>query len=206
MAVFAICVFTIILNTLEYVLLFDVFYVRRLGPISIPKFTGASTIFVWVDIMYGFVLPFIIMSSGTITILVKLRKHSVEKTQLLTPRAKSISKIIVIANIVFLVTMVPYRIVCIMESSVGYRPYLHRLFDPFLFMTDANAALNFFFYVLSGSRFRADVKELFCKKRKYNTAKDSSSLEPMTPVTNHVRFSDLGFQSEKQRLRSHEIT
>lgn len=201
LSVLVICVFTILLNTVEYFVLFDVFYVRRLGPISIPKFSGASNIFVWIDIMYGFVLPFIIMSSGTIIIIVKLRRHSVAKTELLTPRAKSISKIIVIANLVFLVTMIPYRIVSIMESSVGYRPYLHRLFDPFLFMTDANAALNFFLYVLSGSRFRADVKELFCKHRKYSTAKDSSTLEPMTPVTNHTRFSELGFPSEKQRLR-----
>ena len=180
MAVLAICMFTITLNTVEYFTLFDVFYVRRLGPISIPKFTGASMIYVWVDLFYGFAIPFIIMATGTMTIIVKLHRTSAYKTDLLTPRAKSISKIIILANIVFFVTMIPYRVLSIVESSVGYRPYLHRLFDPFLFMTDANSALNFFLYILSGSRFRADVKDLFCKRRRHSSSGDSS-LEPMTP-------------------------
>ena len=70
----------------------------------------------------------------------------------------------------FLFLMLPFLITMVLQYSVDYK-HDPKLFADFSLAVQVstqlmltNACINFFLYSLTGSKFRADLKSLFCKK------------------------------------------
>lgn len=160
----AVCAFTVGLNTCGFTLIVDIHFDESLGIIWDKKIDNGDTIIAWMDFVVSFCVPITLIGIGSVYIVIHLLRISIQKHATRNNRNSSVTKTILAANIVFVVTMSPFVLLHLLYPSVDdvdISPYLFwTLSEAFMFLSDSNAALNFFVYVLSGSRFREDVKQL----------------------------------------------
>ena len=117
------------------------------------------TIIAVMDSIIAFFLPVVIIVTSSIYIIIHL--HRQKMLSIKTDRNRSVTMTLLAANIVFLLTTSPFVLLQLISLNVNISPYLFwTLFDIFLFLADMNSALNFYVYVLSGSKFRSDVKKI----------------------------------------------
>ena len=109
-------------------------------------------------------IPFMVIIIASLVIWIKLctsfgQRHSQ------SPRSRSVTTNLLMANLTFLVTNIPFKI---LNTIAVY--YSNMLLNLFLWMTiqyafsylmDLNHGLNFYVYILSGQIFREDVNRLF---------------------------------------------
>ena len=110
----------------------------------------------------GFPVRFII-PSNVVIVRVLLRHRSTQRIKAL--RTLAIRTVIIC--VVFVVTMVPRQVYKVFLRSIvaphddTYYPWDEIIYETCNLLETLNAALNFYVYVLSGTRFRGDVKALF---------------------------------------------
>lgn len=165
---FATCFLIITINAALFTQLVDISYDEQNGPLWQDKLTGAKTIIQWWDLCISFLIPFGIILTGSLKIVTQLVRASVQKHDSNKHRNNPVTRKLLAANIVFVLTMSPYSLFYSLSATsldVGIRPRLTWFIsDVLLFISDWNSTLNFFVYFLSGVRFRSDVKQLLACK------------------------------------------
>ena len=129
----------------------------------------------WVDLCLSFLIPGALILTGNILILVQLSRTAQRRQDLgVTQQSKqSLTMLLHLLTVVFLVSMAPYAVFMIisaylLENSADIYEELERIdyiFQILLLLVALNPTLNFILYVLSGSKFRKEVKTLiFCQE------------------------------------------
>ena len=137
-----------------------------------------SNAWIWIDFFVTFTVPFVLIAAGNALIIFQMKRHEKKRQHLVVVRqnsdsgpeqnANSITRLLILLSIIFVICSGPSSVINVMLSYLlktgDDRQDLNLLFVrqmAFLF-SGLNATLNFFLYILSGSKFREDVKDLFC--------------------------------------------
>ncbi|KAL4228225.1 hypothetical protein ACF0H5_013658 [Mactra antiquata] len=132
----------------------------------------------WLDAVLVFFVPAFLLITGSSCIIrgltksaSKLRANGSNNSNGKKTRNNSIIWILLASVIVFLLTMSPFYVLFVLDDQglVSESEIIDILWDIFIFLKDMNAALNCYVYFLTGSKFRNDVKCLFCKLCKSQT-------------------------------------
>ena len=127
----------------------------------------------WIDAVVAFAAPFFILVICNSMIIYKLRKAKVkirkrtiikstgEKSYIKDTRSITIT--LVLLNVVFMISSTP--LVAFLISDPGITEEMKLIYAVFSVVSFINAGVNFFLYVLSGAKFRNEVKALLlCRK------------------------------------------
>ena len=178
-----------------------------------------NNIWPWVDIAVAFAVPFLILLFCNSMIIYKLHKNQVEIRQMTVIESsaesayardtRNITVTLVVLSVVFMVSLTPLQVFFIVAPHT--RKEIKKLYCPdfmeyyrlysidYMVLAIAaivsyiNASCNFIMYVLSGKRFRSEVKALLlCLKagRKGvfgNSTSSNSSKGPLTQTTANSR-------------------
>ena len=144
--------------------------------------------FMWIDFCVAFACPFVILLFGNILIIVRLAKSHSNRVKMNATRGqtkgkspregRSITLLLVSLCFVFFITMspvsiyqvwYPYRfeeILAMTDPYAQWDAYQYFLFQHAVvnIVGYTNASTNFLLYVFSGSKFRGELKALFCCK------------------------------------------
>lgn len=126
----------------------------------------------WLDFIFDMALPFVIILINSIVISCYLatRMRNSANTKSF---GISISIVVLTINIGFVVTQFPYGVLFLYKQANKYDQsderwnYLSYIQHIALVLKYLNNGLNFYFYFLTGSKFRRDTKNFFSIKRKY---------------------------------------
>ena len=128
-----------------------------------------------VDFCVTFAFPFLIIMTGNAIIILKLTRATRARSHMVASDKKkntsSLTVTLVVLNIVFIISMAPASIFLLTYyltiESQNQEEITQGLFifDMVNLLAGLNATLNFILYFLSGSKFRADVKAMFCCKQ-----------------------------------------
>lgn len=129
----------------------------------------------YVDIIHGFCLPFLVMLTGSVYIVASLKQRRLQTngTQL-----SSTTRILIAANMAFLITMLPRHVLSFFYEDHVLRDlyFLHVLF---WLLQECNSVLNFYVYILAGTKFREELKEMFTPRRySVNASVNASANSP----------------------------
>ena len=139
----------------------------------------------WVDLCVAFVFPFIVLTSGNVVIVVKLalnrrrRRYMSRSTgsqQRLISRDMSLTFLLLCLCVFFFLCLAPVSVFFIgfpswrdeiiprlnqpdARHEMEYLLFWHAVVNTVGYL---NATCNFFFYVLSGSKFRREILSLIC--------------------------------------------
>ena len=155
-----VCSLIMTMNTIQFTVIVRV-ESDALSPYNnmIEIIKNGYTIITVIEFMMSFFLPVVIIVTSSIYIVIHL--HRQKMLSIKTNRNRSVTMTLLAANIVFLLTTLPFVLLQLISLNVNISPYLFwTLFDIFIFLADMNSALNFYVYVLSGSKFRSDVKKI----------------------------------------------
>lgn len=158
--VIVISLFSLLLNTIVITTFLDVIFLAEVGTTYCEKFEGSFPVFLKIDLIYGFVLPFVLICIGSIVIVVTIVKSRLPGSAKKTDRTRSVTATVIIINITFIVTTSPYRVFSVVTENQPFNPIEDTLQPLFMYMEELNAVLNFYVYILSGTKFRSDVREL----------------------------------------------
>ena len=127
-----------------------------------------------IDFCVTFAVPCIVIMVGNTIIILKITQASRARSHMVASDKKkntsSLTITLIILNIIFIISMAPASIFLLtfylsIESQDDEQ--ITRaifIFDMVNCLAGLNATVNFILYFLSGSKFRADVKALFCCK------------------------------------------
>ena len=147
------------------------------------------------------VLPFVSLLGMNTVIINKLRKRSqwiVSKTERQTQgqntknSEKQIYITLLLVTFTFLILSTPLHALIVWDRYVtGTTPYFYASYHLFYHVVEkvyyTNNGINFFLYIMSGHKFRADLVKLF--RWKCNTSSpDGSVSADMNTVTSSVSF------------------
>ena len=118
-----------------------------------------------IDITMVFGFPCFCIILGNIIIIVQVRRNFNKRQKMTTSVNRytdtSLIVTLVVVNIAFMLTMSPLTIYNIIRRYLKITKYSRRFIYCLInVISNVNAALNFFLYLLSGAKFRADVKTL----------------------------------------------
>ena len=138
-----------------------------------------GTVFHWVSEVINFVLPFVFLLTMNSVIIHTLRQRSKEgqglsqnETQIMKTKhsEKQIFTTLLLATFAYLILTIPGKILIFyLNFFPGNTPHyyagLHLLYQVGEKTLYSNHGINFFLYVMSGRKFRADLKNLFISKK-----------------------------------------
>ncbi|WAR28572.1 hypothetical protein MAR_014276 [Mya arenaria] len=129
------------------------------------KFQNGVHYYHWTEFVFNFVIPFWVLSVGSIIILIRLRQSAPgNDTTRRQTRLVSITRNLVGANITFIITNIPFRAINLLRNagSLEHMGGLERMTVVMLciYVQFLNQALNFYVYVLSGQTFRESAKKI----------------------------------------------
>lgn len=127
-------------------------------PMVIDRIMGGIMIFSLTDLVLGFIIPYFVILVGSSCILIKLKMRKMVKHNAQNKVLMSVTMNLLAANLTFIVATAPFTINAFLTE---FTPDSYLTWNVVWLLVDMNAALNFFVYVLSGSKFREDVKHIF---------------------------------------------
>ena len=138
-------------------------------------------VYYWLNFIFTFLLPFIFLLSMNVVIIHTLRKRSSKNIRMFRNqghnegqalRIKNTERQIYITLLLvtfgFLVLTTPSKIMPLYVQAFGYgeAPEMFAIFYLFYQLSHkalyTNNGINFFLYIISGQKFRADLIKLFC--------------------------------------------
>jgi len=177
-------------------------------------------IWTWVDMMMAFGLPFVFLLTGNVIILIRIRSSERFRTtsvysttngtnvRVSRNRVSQWTAITLTLNTAFIVLVMP-SVVFGIGQYYWFPPPLAETYVQMKFTSTIvfmlmylNSAINFVFYMMLGSRFRADLKDLLscvCTCWKPQSRRHSRSTE-LTSV--HSNNASHGTHAHIQRDRS----
>ena len=128
------------------------------------------------DMLLSSVIPFIIMLSCSILIVLRIQLSKFRRTSVSMLKMSSITTMLVTVCIAFVIFTLPKTLLMSFYqetiTAFGCCYTMHVIKPVILMFMLANYSINFVLYCLSGSIFRSELKKLFtCMTCKYGTAK-----------------------------------
>lgn len=120
--------------------------------------TSTYTVMPILDFLFTFFLPFVIILVSSIIIVVMLRIRVIGNQA--SKVMFSVSVTMLIVNLVFIVTMLPFCVMQIIYICPADEIYI--IWQGLYRLAQLNPVFNFFIYCLGNPRFRNDVKNMFC--------------------------------------------
>lgn len=120
---------------------------------STPTYTAMPIL----DFLFTFFLPFVIILVSSIIIVVMLRIRIIGNQA--SKVMFSVSVTMLIVNLVFIVTMLPFCVMQIIYICPADDIYI--IWQSLYRLSQLNPVFNFFIYCLGNPRFRNDVKKMF---------------------------------------------
>ena len=186
---------------------YNPYTLRYCAGISASYINFLNDVYTIVDVCVSFIVPAAFIITGNTIILIKLARRTGSQ-QKMTASASSkhpLTMILVLLNVMFILSMGPSAIYLVFLPSLIEKQtnldLIFLIYDIVNLFAGLNAAINFILYILSGSRFRNEVKAIFCCRpaqgiltlssttRNISTAtiRESSAAEKVTHV--HVSTS-----------------
>ena len=154
---------------------------------AMEKLSGQ--IYYWLSYVISFALPFCLLLMMNTVIIHTLRKRSMlnlritechghiegegqPQSQTLKKSEKQVYATLLLVTFGFLILITPAYMLFLYSNLVDYRqtPYTFSAFSLFFSVGQkayyTNYGINFFFYVISGQKFRSDLETLFKIKRR----------------------------------------
>ena len=125
-----------------------------------------------VDLVLGFFLPFLTILVGGIYIIVKVKYGRLLSS---SSYNSSVTNIVLGANLAFLVTMLPRRIVYLIETGSSDEEKSNFLIIFCQCLECLNTGVNFFVYILAGRKFRDDFVNLVLRRTKKRPSRSVST-------------------------------
>ena len=123
------------------------------------------------DLVLGFFLPFLAILVGGLYIFVKVKYGRLLSS---SPYNFSVTNIVIGANVAFLVTMLPRRIVYLIETGSADEDKENFLIIIFQGLESLNTGVNFFVYILAGRKFRDDFVNFVLRRTKKSSSQSIS--------------------------------
>ena len=146
-----------------------------------------------IDFCVTFAIPCIILIAGNTIIILKITQASHARSHMVASDKKrntsSLTITLIILNIVFIISMGPASIFLLTyyltfesqdDEQITRGTFIFEMVNC---LAGLNATVNFILYFLSGSKFREDVKALFCCKYDYLMAVLDPASNKRTRVT-----------------------
>ena len=125
-----------------------------------------------VDLVLGFFVPFLTILVGGIYIIVKVKYGRLLSS---SSYNSSVTNIVLGANLAFLVTMLPRRIVYLIETGSSDEEKSNFLIIFCQCLECLNTGVNFFVYILAGRKFRDDFVNLVLRRTKKRPSRSVST-------------------------------
>ena len=122
------------------------------------------------DLVLGFFVPFLAILVGGLYIIVKVKYGLLSSS----PYNFSVTNIVIGANVAFLVTMLPRRIVYLIETGSADEDKENFLIIIFQGLESLNTGVNFFVYILAGRKFRDDFVNFVLRRTKKSSSQSIS--------------------------------
>ena len=126
----------------------------------------------WIDLSISFVAPFVLIITGNIAIVVQLHRVRRQRKLMGAPRQKlqTLTMFLFLLSLVFIVSMSPVMVYNAVISNTYITNVDLLLNHPHTIsiltvVMGFNPTMNFILYVLTGSKFRAEVKALLCCRK-----------------------------------------
>ena len=202
-------------NTIATIVIFSILYhipysfiVTNAGKICVAYYpTVLLQIYYWMSFVMAYVLPSVLLISMNSVIIHTLRKRSnllISKTEgegrnegqvegskrSIKQSEKQIYIMLLLVAFSFLILTTPVYVWLLFinfnQSTTPYYYAANHLFSQVAVKTlYTNYAINFFLYVTSGHKFRADLKTLFPSKKGTKRYDTHSSLQTSTTDVSH---------------------
>ena len=131
------------------------------------------------DLVLGFSLPFLAILVGGLYIIVKVKYGLLSSS----PYNSSVTNIVIGAILAFLVTMLPRRIVYLIETGSADEDKENFLIIIFQGLESLNTGVNFFVYILAGRKFRDDFVNFVLRRTKKSTSQSISKIQTIVTLT-----------------------
>lgn len=149
------------INTICYTVIVKGVYIPDRGTMVFSRFPNSYELFLGIEIFVTFIAPVCILVPSSVIMSLALFRNKMQVTAQAKSRAVSVTRNLIAANILFVLTLTPFRINSILEIlwSVFYLDvyYIGQ------YLSELNSVLNFYIYFISGSRFRSDLKAILCR-------------------------------------------
>ena len=167
----------------------------------------------WIDMTLLFLLPFVVIMSGNILIITrvklsqKLRRQSCANISRVRSSAEQVfflTTMLVTLNVVFMICVSPIVIYIIGQYTWWPYPNFANISEMELAVNNLlwvivnllnylNYAINFLLYILCGSKFRRELLELLCYCRKDRTINNNNLRDRRTSLSTvmSVQLSDI---------------
>ena len=124
-----------------------------------------------VDLVLGFFAPFLTITFGGIYIIVKVKYGLLSSS----PYNSSVTNIILGTILAFLITMLPRRIIYLIEAGKGDGEKSELLIILCQGLESLNTGVNFFVYILAGRKFRDDFINLVLRRTHKGSSRSVST-------------------------------
>ena len=124
-----------------------------------------------VDLVLGFFVPFLTITFGGIYIIVKVKYGLLSSS----PYNSSVTNIILGTILAFLITMLPRRIIYLIEAGKGDGEKSELLIILCQGLESLNTGVNFFVYILAGRKFRDDFINLVLRRTHKGSSRSVST-------------------------------
>ena len=126
-----------------------------------------------VDLVLGFFVPFLTITVGGIYIIVKVKYgHGLLSS---SPYNSSVTNVVLGTILAFLVTMLPRRIIYLIETGRSDGEQSEFLIILCQGLESINTGVNFFVYILAGRKFREDFVNLVLRRTKNGSSRSVST-------------------------------
>ena len=124
-----------------------------------------------VDLVLGFFVPFLTITVGGIYIIVKVKYGLLSSS----PYNSSVTNVVLGTILAFLVTMLPRRIIYLIETGRSDGEQSEFLIILCQGLESINTGVNFFVYILAGRKFREDFVNLVLRRTKNGPSRSVST-------------------------------
>ena len=124
-----------------------------------------------VDLVLGFFVPFLTIAVGGIYIIVKVKYGLLSSS----PYNSSVTNVVLGTILAFLVTMLPRRIIYLIETGRSDGEQSEFLIILCQGLESINTGVNFFVYILAGRKFREDFVNLVLRRTKNGSSRSVST-------------------------------
>ncbi|XP_005988145.1 somatostatin receptor type 2-like [Latimeria chalumnae] len=127
-----------------------------------------STAFIVYTFVLGFALPFIVVSSCYLLLIVRLKTlERRSRARSAEPSERKITKMVIAIVITFAICWLPFYIlnICFLVLIVNITPLLRRLFEFVVVLSYSNSCTNPILYVCLSENFRKSFLMMLCPRR-----------------------------------------
>ena len=149
---------------------YNMYTMRNCAGISEPYIAFLNEVWPKIDLVITFAAPLVVIIVGNTIIIIKMTIRARRSTQMgvLDQKKNSLTYVLLLLNTVFIISMGPSAVYLILYPhlvEIGYDlDTAYFVYDMVNLLAGLNATFNFVLYFLSGSKFREEVKALFCCK------------------------------------------